>query len=253
MKNKKISIIVSSIAAGVVAMASATAAHAVTVGATGVKVGVQVQASVQIGRADQEIARRIAALNKLSARVQAMQKVTADAKSKIAIEVQAQISDLSALKVKIDADTDATVLHTDVQSITDSYRIFAVVLPQGYILAASDRMEVIAAAMKDLGVKMQARIDAAHAAGHDVSAMTAAMADLNLQLSNTNFKAQSAGTLVYGLTPDQGDQSKAASNHDALVQARDQIRIGTEDLKAARANIQAILKDLKASSAAGAQ
>ncbi len=67
------------------------------------------------GRADQEIARRVAALNVLNTRIQAMQKLSADEKTSLASAIQAQLTELATLKTKIDADTDATTLKTDIQ------------------------------------------------------------------------------------------------------------------------------------------
>src|SRR5882724_6588569 len=88
--------------AAVLSLAGVTAASAqtsITVGgsagagtnSSAVTVGAQASLSVRIGRADQELNRRLAALNDLSVRVQAMHEVKADAKSKITAEVQSQI------------------------------------------------------------------------------------------------------------------------------------------------------------------
>src|SRR5258708_1750371 len=91
-----------------------------------------------ISRGDKEIDRRIAALTDLNTRIQAMQKVTDAFKAGISASITNEINTLTALKAKIDADTDSATLKSDVQSITGSYRVFALVLPQGRIAAFAD-------------------------------------------------------------------------------------------------------------------
>ena len=68
-----------------------------------------------------------------------MVKVSANEKTAIANEVQTEISNLTALNTKIQADTDLTTLKTDIQSITEDYRIFMLVIPQGRIEVAADK------------------------------------------------------------------------------------------------------------------
>src|SRR6202012_2000296 len=59
-----------------------------------------------ITRGDTEITRRIAALNDLNTRIQAMQKVTDTFKAGISASITNEVSTLTSLKAKIDADTD---------------------------------------------------------------------------------------------------------------------------------------------------
>src|SRR3989338_7131939 len=120
-----------------------------------------------IERADKEIDRRIEALDKLSKRISEMEKATDVLKTSTSAMVQAQISELTALKAKIDAGTDIAVLRTDVKSITNSYRIFALITQQWHILATADKINTVADWMTALSVKLQARIDLVKTAGKD--------------------------------------------------------------------------------------
>ena len=196
-------------------------------------------------RADQEIARRVESLVKLSTRVSEMKKVSSAGKTSIASTIQTEITALTNLKAKISAETDAAVLKADVQSITASYRIYALIMPQIAILVAADRVNVLADNFIALNTKLQARITAAAASGKDVSAATAALADISAKAADAKTKAAAAVSGVSSLTPDNGDKAKATSNREALVAARANIKAASESLRAARADVEIIIKATK--------
>jgi hypothetical protein len=204
-------------------------------------------------RGDNEITRRIAALNDAQTRVNAMQKVTDQFKQSVGASIQSQITALGALKTKIDADTDAATLKTDLKSITDSYRIFALVMPQIRISAWGDREVELVTMMSTLGSKLQARIQTAGGAGADVTALTAALTDMASKLSDAQTKATGAVSATASLTPDNGDAAKMKANLDALKQARTDLKAGQQDLIAARKDVDTIVKGLaKLNASAGA-
>jgi predicted nucleic acid-binding Zn-ribbon protein len=199
-----------------------------------------------IGRADQEIERRIAALNALVARITAAVRVSADEKAQIEADARTQIQNLTSLKAKIDAGTDPTVLRTDVQSITGSYRIFALVMPKGAILAAADRIKTIVGSMTAISAKLEARIDAVADAGANVSATENSLSDMKAKLADAKVQAEAAIDLVADLSVDNGDKTKAEANRQALMDARTKIRVGMEDLRVARKDAGEIVNALKA-------
>jgi len=204
-----------------------------------------------VNRADQEIARRITALNALSTRVNAMQKLSADEKSGLSSSIQAQISDMNSLQAKIAADGNSTSsLKTDIQSITASYRIFALIIPQGAIEAAADRVMTIASSMTAIGTKLQARVSALGSSAS--SAVTSALADFNAKVADANTQAQAAVSEISGLTPDQGNQTRMQVNTSALKDARSKIQTAQKDLVAARQDAQTIVKSLVAKEASTA-
>jgi hypothetical protein len=196
-------------------------------------------------KGDQEIDRRIKALNSLSTRINGITKLNADIKSSITTNVQNQINLLTTLKAKIDADTDGATLKADVQSITQAYRVYALVMPQSHIAAAADREAKILNMMAELGGKLQARIQAAGQAGADVTALTAALTDLGTLLGSAQTHAQAAIVGTATLTPDGGDKTKMAANETALKTARTEIQAAQKDLVNARKDIETIIKGLK--------
>jgi hypothetical protein len=240
--------------------ALAAPAYAITIG-MGAGVSAQAQASTSVGgvqisaamqtrittakdRADQEITRRINALTDLNAKIQASVKLTADEKSNFSNNTNTQISTLNDLKTKIDADADITTLKTDIKSITDSYRIFMLVIPQGRITFATDRLQDAVEVESAFATKLSARIDADGAAGKDVSKEKTTLADMQAKISDATTQANAALSLVATLTPDNGDKTKMASNDQALKTAHADIKTALQDEVTARAYARAIVKGL---------
>jgi hypothetical protein len=196
-------------------------------------------------KAGNEIDRRIKALTDLSTRVTGMTKVTAEFKQNLATNVQNQITALTNLKAKIEADTDGATLKTDIQTITQSYRVFALVIPQARIAAAADREATLINMLAGLGAKLQARLQTAQQAGADVTALATALTDMGNKLASAQTHAQAAITGSATLTPDNGDAAGMKANTDALQAARKEIEAAHQDLIAARKAADTILKGLK--------
>src|SRR5580700_11354242 len=107
-----------------------------------------------------------------------MVKVSATEKTAIANEVQTEISNLTTLKATIDAETSITSLRTDIQSITKDYRIFMLVIPQGRIEVAADKIQTVTSTYAALSTKLQARIAQAPS-GTDTAQVNAWLSDMN--------------------------------------------------------------------------
>jgi hypothetical protein len=181
----------------------------------------------------------------LSAKVQAMKNVSASEKTSISNEIQTNITGLTALRAKIDADTVLATAKTDAATIFTTFRIYALVIPQGYIEVSADRISVISGLMTSLSTKLQARITADQNAGDNVASLQTALTDIGTQTTNANAQAGIAQSGVVNLNPDQGNKTVEASNKAALVAARANIKTATTDLKSARQDISTILAGLK--------
>jgi hypothetical protein len=198
-------------------------------------------------RADQEIQRRINSLNELTARIQEMIKLSAEQKSALRASINAQITALNDLKNKIAADTELEVLKEDIKSITSSYRIYLLIIPQAHIMVAAEKLKVAADASTALATKLSARIDSDGAAGKDVSKEKTALADMQEKIADAIVQADAAISLVAGLTPDEGDKTKQEANTKALKDARGKIKAGLQDIVAAREDARKIVKGLTGS------
>ena len=201
--------------------------------------------STVISRSDTAITDRITSLNALSTRVGNMVNVSATEKASISSEVSSQISGLTTLKAKIDADTDVATARADEKTITADFRIYALVIPRGYVVAAADRVSTISSMMTALQAKLQARITTDQSAGKDVSALAAPMTDISTKVYDATSQATSAQSAVVPLVPDQGNATVMASNKATLESSRADLKTSTSDLKSARSDIQTILSSLK--------
>ncbi len=201
--------------------------------------------SAIVTKADSDISARITALNDLNTRVQSLKNVSTDEKTSIASQVQTNITGLTALQTTIDADTVVATARTDAATIFTTFRIYALVVPQGWILASADRVTTITGLMTSLATNIQTRITADQSAGKDVSALTAALADMQAKITDANTQSTSAQSGVTSLVPDQGNKTTAASNHAALVAARGDIKTATADITAARKDVTTLLQGLR--------
>jgi hypothetical protein len=191
-------------------------------------------------RGDNELSRRITALTNQVGRIQDMKRLTSDQKTSFTNQIQAEITSLQTLKAKIDADTDLTTLLADVQSIVQSYRVFALFMPKIAILAHADRLMSVDADMGTISTKLQDRITRASTAGKDVSAVNNLMTDRAAKLTDANTQAQNAINAVLPLDP-----SGYPGNKTTLTNARDMLKTGRTDLRTAFSDAQQIRQILK--------
>ena len=196
-----------------------------------------------ISRADNEIDQRIKSLNDLIARIGSMKKISADELNNLTVSVQNEINELTVLKAKIDSDTSTPTAVIDYKSITKSYRIYALVLPQVRIIVASDRVLTIIDSMNSVGSKVRSRISGL--TGTNVVAINQIFSDFTSKITDARAQSGTAVSTVSGLQPDQGNQTKMQANTAALKSARSNIKTATDDLIAARKDIGTIIKDLK--------
>lgn len=211
---------------------------------TSATVSVAMQKAIE--RGDREIARRITTLNNLNADVQAMAKISADEKSALSSAIQTEIANLTALKAKIDADTDRATLRADIKSIVDGYRIYMLVVPVGRIEIAGDKIQTTVAAYAAFSSKLQVRIAQEQSAGKDVAHLSASLSEMNAKVADASTQAQVAASAVANLKPDQGDKTVMQSNHAALKSARESLKAAFADLRVARRDAGAIVKALAA-------
>ena len=142
----------------------------------------------EVTNANTEIANRIKALNALETRVNAMQRLSSSEKASLSSQIQAQITAMTDLQSQIatdQSDNNTSSLKTDIQSIAKSYRIYMLIIPQGALAAAADRVLAIANAMTTLSATLQTRITQAQSAGADMSSSISALADLQKLLMRT--------------------------------------------------------------------
>lgn len=204
------------------------------------------------GKSTEKIDERIKKLEEQITRIGKMERLSDEQKTAITSELEAQVTALTELKGKIATETSTTTLKELSQSITKSYRVYAVTMPKAAITAAADRVMTAVAQMESLSAKLSARIDAASTAGADMTAARAAMTDYSAKVADAKVQAQAAATAVAGLAADNGDTGVQASNATTLKDAKAKIDAAQADLKAARKDIDTILKAVKGTGGAAA-
>jgi chromosome segregation ATPase len=188
-------------------------------------------------RSDSEITARINSLNSLVTRLGSMKNISSSQIATFTTDIQTEIANLTSLKAAIDADTSTSTLKTDYQSITQSYRIYALVEPQVDITAAADRVLTLSTDFSAIVPKIQSYVNTAQTNGTNVSAAVSALADLSAKTSDATTQANAAVAEVAGLQPDQGATSTMEANTAALKDAQSKIKTATSDLDAARKDV----------------
>lgn len=211
-----------------------------------IKADVKLEASTKAkDKARSEIERRINSLNKMAGKLNSMKRVSDNDKELLHSQISSQISVLNSLDAKIQSDNDGATLKEDIKSITQNYRIFMLVIPQGAIIATSDRVVTTSSMMTTFGNKLETRINQAKEEGYDVAKMEASLNVYTSKVNDANVKAKESIDLVVNLKPDNGDKTVAESNHKILLDARSRTKSAQADLRAARDEAKKIVKELK--------
>lgn len=189
--------------------------------------------------ADRLIEIRLRALKRLLDRVNNVRNINEPDRQSLIEDINKNVEGLTALKAKIDANTDLNTLRTDVKSIF-SYRIFAVVLPRDYGLLVTYRQQYLVNRLTSLQDKIQAKIDEAKAKNQDTSAIEKSFVDLKKQVESANSQLTIAEEKFSAMKAT--DVSGAAK---LLEAGKIALKAAATDIKEARDDLQKIVNDLK--------
>lgn len=189
---------------------------------------------------DREINRRIAALNVVKGRLSAIKKLSQSTVATLTNEVDQEVSSLTNLKTKLDADSDLSTVRTDVQSIVQSYRVYALYIPQIHVFASADMIEQIDDQFTTLAASLKTDLASARASGIDTTADQAALTDLQAKVADAARQSQTAIADVTPLQP-----SGFPGNKPTIETANKALRTARQDLAAARHDAATIISSLK--------
>jgi len=221
-------------------LAIPSAASAIAAASTSLTAVQQQHLSNIIARGDQEIIRRLAQLNKLSSLITASKHLTAGDKTTLSAEVTAEISGLTALKTKLDAETTVVGASTDAKSIVADYRVYALVTPKVWLIKTADDQQTAEAKLSALITKFQTRITAAKSQGKEVTALQTALDDMTTQVKNSQAISSGIETKVLPLQPTDFN-----SDHTILSGDAAQLKTAHTDNEAAYTDAQTIVTGLK--------
>lgn len=192
-------------------------------------------------RADQLIDNRINSLNRILQRIQNDSRLSADEKSSLSADVQTEISTLTSLKAKIDADTDITTARADAKSIITNFKVYAIFEPKLRILVIIDNLTGLSAKISSLTPKLQDLINNLKLNGKDVSKLQPLLDDVNSNLSTINSKLAADKQTVLAVSASSNPSVFAPVRQDlATVRAAfAQIR---HDIGQMRVEFQVVIK-----------
>ncbi len=192
---------------------------------------------------DCEIDRRLDTITKLTSKVTNNAALTDGDRSALLAQLSDDTTGLTALRAKIDAETDATALRADIKSIVTDYRIYLLVVPKVAEVIAADTELAAVNRFGTVDTKLQARIDAAKAAGKDVTTAQADLDAMNGDVAQVGPLVQGIPAAVLPLTP---AQYNAGTAKPILVSSRTSLQSGRSLLRNARADAKACVAALKA-------
>ncbi|MDE2026851.1 MAG: hypothetical protein KGJ07_10295, partial [Patescibacteria group bacterium] len=161
-----------------------------------------------IKRSDTLITNRLTALNSLLSKLQSDKRLSDNEKSSLSTEIQSQISGLTALKAKIDADTDATTAKTDEKTIITSYYVFAVFEPKIRLLVVINNLQTVSNNIQTLVPQLQNLIDTFKSQGKDVTQLQTLLDDISSQLKTVDATLAKDTTAVEGVSVASKDTAK---------------------------------------------
>jgi hypothetical protein len=194
------------------------------------------------GRCEQAVDQRLATLDKLSAAVAGRAAVTDDHRATLEGQIAAARDGLTALRASIAADADAASLKAHCREIVEGYRVYLVVVPRTHEVVAADAIVAGADRMSARVGDLATAIDAAEAAGRDVTHDRELLADLQAKVAAARDAAAGVPDTVIGLTAADWNAGTAQpaleAGHATLAQAR-------ADLASALTSAKEIVQDLR--------
>jgi len=143
---------------------------------------------------------------------------------------------LSALESTINGESDPAALHAEVATITATYRVYAVVLPQVHLVRAADGIDNQALpALRRVDAELKTAIAAEAAAQRDVTAAQTAETDLEAQIAAMTTATSGLSTQVLAVTPAawNADGSVLVTSRQALGRAEQALRAASRDVHTA--------------------
>jgi hypothetical protein len=192
------------------------------------------------------IQQRLRALNRLNQKIKKSKLADAD-KIILVADIATNIAGLKALAEKISADSDLAALKTDVKSIFDDYRIYAVFLPKINGIMNALLLKTHANKIStDYVAKYAAKIAELKTAGKDVSKLESSLADAKAKIADALAKTQTAEAGFRGLKPSDypGSTAIITANRKLLRDAQASLKAAQKILAKIRLEIRAMTQQL---------
>ncbi len=179
------------------------------------------------------IGKRVADLEKVQTRLQAVERISEETKTELLNRVAQNTIDLQALEIEIEDTEDLEAMKEKVRSIVFDYHIYLVFIPQIRGLAVVDRLKYFAEKIAEVKDKIEEELAALEEKGEDLSAIW----DL----------AESAEEqLAEGLEFTQRAEDKFSSMKVGDIEAAQDLKAGArKDLASGRSSLRKALQSLR--------
>jgi len=191
-------------------------------------------------RGSAEIDRRLTALNGLITKISSATKLSAASRASLVSEVNTEITDLTALRVKLNAETTISAAAADVTSMVTEYRVYALIMPKVALVKTADDQLAAEAKLTALATKISTRLTQAQTAGKNVATLSVMLTDMQAKVAAAQTISTKVETSVLALLPTDYD-----TNHSVLGGYRDQLKTAHADNQAAYNDAKTIITDLK--------
>lgn len=151
------------------------------------------------------------------------------------------IAGLTALKAKVSGETTGQAVKDDARSMVVDYRVYMLVGPQVRLTMAADVAAAVDARLGAVADKLAKAIEAAKAAGKDVTEAQAKLDHLRSELAAAQSSLAGTADTLLGVKPSPDAEAMKA----ARTAARTQLREARTHLKNAVADAKAIRDLLK--------
>jgi len=194
-------------------------------------------------RGQDMVSQRIVSIGMLIGRIQNMSKLSDSDKTSILAPLRSEISVLINMRNTIASTTSTSTLKAQIDSITKSNRVYALIEPKANIIAASDRIIAITTSLNTIYSKLNSRLGSNGASSTD-PVISSALSDFTAKISDALNQASSSVSEVSGLTPDNGDKAVVAKNSAALKDAKAKVSAAQKDLSDAQSDIKTVANTL---------
>jgi len=223
---------------GLTLVASATVAHStMTFALTETQ---QTRLTTIVTKGDQEITRRLSALNKLAATITSTVKLSTTDKQLLSTEVTSATTGLTQLKSKLDAETTLDAAREDAKSLVTQYRVYALVTPKVHLVKVADGQILVGTKLTELATKLQQRISDLKTTGKNTSTLESTLSSALAKIVAAQMLSSSVQAKVIALQPTDYN-----SDHTILVGMNTQLKTAHQDLVDARAGMKTAITAIK--------
>jgi len=170
-------------------------------------------------RGDQEMGRRLDALNKAIAALNSASHLNAASRDKLNNELGNEVTNLTALRMKLQGETTAAAAAADVSNMFTEYRVYALMLPKARLVRTADAQIAVEQKLADIHTKLQKRISQSEAQGKDVTALTSQLDELESHITAAQDLSNTAETGLLPLQPTDYN-----TDHGILSSYRDKLK-----------------------------